>query len=124
MPDEIPEPCRKLCDFPDARAQAQREARLRAAFPLLSFNPLDGDLLRRRRCIACAAVAHRMATSPTPEPVVRARLMNLNVDNLPPVEEPAAEKSVLAQVMCPVYFDALGRPKCATTRVLTPTDMQ
>jgi hypothetical protein len=47
MPSSIPEECRQLCDFPDEQEQHSRQARLRAAFPLLTFNTLDGDLLRR-----------------------------------------------------------------------------
>jgi hypothetical protein len=51
--------------------------------------------------------------------------MNVNVDDLPPVEDAStADKKVLAQVMCPIYFTAQGQPRCAMARVLANTDLQ
>jgi hypothetical protein len=51
--------------------------------------------------------------------------MNVNVDGLPPVEDATTEeKSVLAQVMCQIYFNAEGQPRCAIPRALTQTDLQ
>ena len=51
--------------------------------------------------------------------------MNVNVDDLPPVEDAStAEKTVLAQVMCPIYFTAQGQPRCAMARALAQSDLQ
>ncbi len=62
------------------RPQALVEQDLRRAFPLLVFRREEAAAIRRRRCVACAHVTKRMASSPASSLSARHRIMQLSAD--------------------------------------------
>jgi len=102
--------CLVAAFHPTPYVQRRIERGLRAAFPLLRFDPLEAELLKTRRCHACVAVTGKIKSLPQSSVAARARIMKLppldaNGPYVLPLEDTLSHGSVLTyRLMPPIMF--------------------